>query len=310
MTNINMNTKKILTIDGGGVRIIIPLYYLKYLEEDLLKITGKGIYEHFDLYGGTSAGSLLLSTLIYTDKKRINEIIDTVFTNENMIKIFSETNISYHLGMAPKYKSDNKIKLVSETLKTKKMSQTNGKDAIFTLYCLTSQKGKYFKSYHKYAENTLVSDIINAGSSVPTLFSPFKYTENGIEKYSLDGAIFANNNSDLVYAEALALYPKTHLKILSLGTGDNKFEKLGAETVNWGFIKWAKPLVNLVFDTGQGITDYKTKEFAKALGHDYIRVHKPVEIDLDDITKIDELKKIAKQWYDETYVDVINMLTR
>ena len=40
---------KLLVLDGGGIRGIISLYYLLYLEQDLIKLTGKTIYETFDV---------------------------------------------------------------------------------------------------------------------------------------------------------------------------------------------------------------------------------------------------------------------
>ncbi|GKC94430.1 acyl transferase/acyl hydrolase/lysophospholipase, partial [Tanacetum coccineum] len=49
----------ILTIDGGGVRGIIPSVILKYLEEELQKLDGKDarIVDYFDVMGGTSMGT-------------------------------------------------------------------------------------------------------------------------------------------------------------------------------------------------------------------------------------------------------------
>ena len=45
--------KKVLAFDGGGVRAMIGIYFLKKLEEGL----SKSIFESFDLFIGTSAGA-------------------------------------------------------------------------------------------------------------------------------------------------------------------------------------------------------------------------------------------------------------
>src|ERR1017187_5240931 len=48
-------TFRILSIDGGGLRGIIPVKILQKLEE----LTGKRIYEMFDLVAGTSTGGII-----------------------------------------------------------------------------------------------------------------------------------------------------------------------------------------------------------------------------------------------------------
>ena len=57
MKYINLFTKKykkVLSFDGGGVRAIIGLYFLKRLEQE----TSKSIFDSFDLFIGTSAGAI------------------------------------------------------------------------------------------------------------------------------------------------------------------------------------------------------------------------------------------------------------
>ena len=47
--------RKILSIDGGGIRGIIPAMILADIEKE----TGKQIFEMFDLIAGTSTGGIL-----------------------------------------------------------------------------------------------------------------------------------------------------------------------------------------------------------------------------------------------------------
>ena len=51
---------KVLSIDGGGIRGIIPAMLLAEIE----KRTGKEIWEMFDLIAGTSTGGLLALGLV------------------------------------------------------------------------------------------------------------------------------------------------------------------------------------------------------------------------------------------------------
>lgn len=47
--------RAILSIDGGGIRGIIPATILAYIEEQ----TGKRIFQLFDLIAGTSTGGII-----------------------------------------------------------------------------------------------------------------------------------------------------------------------------------------------------------------------------------------------------------
>jgi patatin-like phospholipase/acyl hydrolase len=52
--------KKLLNIDGGGVRVYFPLLILNYIE----KKTNKKIIDLFDFYSGVSASSIILAGLL------------------------------------------------------------------------------------------------------------------------------------------------------------------------------------------------------------------------------------------------------
>jgi hypothetical protein len=58
--------KRILALDGGGVRGIVTLQYLERIESDLRKRLGKPdlvLSDYFDLVGGTSTGAIIAAAL-------------------------------------------------------------------------------------------------------------------------------------------------------------------------------------------------------------------------------------------------------
>src|SRR5438874_1178764 len=59
--------RKILALDGGGIRGVITLGVLKSLEEKLRDATGGGeefrLADFFDLIGGTSTGAIMATGL-------------------------------------------------------------------------------------------------------------------------------------------------------------------------------------------------------------------------------------------------------
>ena len=57
--------KRILSIDGGGVRGVLALGFLERLETLLAEAAGRPVRlcDHFDLIGGTSTGAILATAL-------------------------------------------------------------------------------------------------------------------------------------------------------------------------------------------------------------------------------------------------------
>ena len=73
----------ILSIDGGGIRGLIPAKILEYLESELQRIDGPNarLADYFDYIVGTSTGALLTTMLAAPNKDNrplftANEIID------------------------------------------------------------------------------------------------------------------------------------------------------------------------------------------------------------------------------------------
>jgi patatin-like phospholipase/acyl hydrolase len=99
-----------------------------------------------------------------------------------------------------------------------------------------------------------------ATSAAPTFFPPYELetphtTDEG--HYALiDGGVFANNPSSLAIMEAMISYKnktkeELHRKdmlVVSLGTGSVTRRFKYRDAKNWGQIKWALPLLNVVLD--------------------------------------------------------------
>jgi patatin-like phospholipase/acyl hydrolase len=99
-----------------------------------------------------------------------------------------------------------------------------------------------------------------ATSAAPTFFPPYKletghHTDEGY--YALvDGGVFANNPSSLAMMEAMISYKRKtgeelnrkDMLVVSLGTGSLTKKYKYRDVKNWGQIKWALPLLNVVFD--------------------------------------------------------------
>jgi hypothetical protein len=78
-----MNTINILSIDGGGVKGLIPSQILYRIEEELLKPNSKTLYTYFDVFAGSSAGSMIIGALVYKQASG-TDLITKYMTPENI----------------------------------------------------------------------------------------------------------------------------------------------------------------------------------------------------------------------------------
>jgi len=79
---------RVLSIDGGGIKGLIPLFFLDLLE----KLTGKPIYDLFDFFSGTSIGgimSIFFSQRIFTAGellvKMLGQLKNKIFPSKRLI---------------------------------------------------------------------------------------------------------------------------------------------------------------------------------------------------------------------------------
>ena len=88
-----MNKTRILSIDGGGIKGIVPAVVLLHLE-NLLKQLSKNqnsrIHDYFDLFSGASTGAIIIAGLLSPDKNNrakysSKEILDLYLENGHII---------------------------------------------------------------------------------------------------------------------------------------------------------------------------------------------------------------------------------
>lgn len=215
-----MNTYKILSIDGGGIRGIIPLVVL-----DKLGLTGSD----FDLIVGTSTGGIIAAGLSkgLTPKEMLN-----VYLKEGK-NIFKKRWFLPGI-IQPKYSTKNLHKILSKYLTN---DIPNSVDFATTSYDKNTGKIYIGKSWDT---NLGYADLATSTSAAPSYFDPFK-----INKLSLyDGGIYANN--PVLIAKKLAKdFTDSPLEVLSLGTGVNEEPIFKKENI----LNWAKEMPSLFLDS-------------------------------------------------------------
>ncbi|ESW28807.1 hypothetical protein PHAVU_002G019700 [Phaseolus vulgaris] len=264
----------VLSIDGGGIRGIIPSVLLAYLESQLQELDGEDarLADYFDVIAGTSTGGLVAAMLTAPNPNAnkhplfaANEIVP--FYLQNSPQIFPQTrglfgwlkNIVKALT-GPKYDGKYLHELIRKKLGDTKFHQTLTNVVIPTFDIKTLQP-TIFSSFKIATEATLdveLSDICIATSAAPTFLPAHYFTKqdeqgNVVREFNLiDGGVAANNPTLVAIREVtkqiirkpneISSSPLNYDRflVLSLGTGSNKNEhKYDAKMVSkWGILTW------------------------------------------------------------------------
>ncbi|KAL4582318.1 hypothetical protein LXL04_006865 [Taraxacum kok-saghyz] len=257
----------VLSIDGGGIRGIVPGVILEYLELQLQELDGEEarIADYFDVIAGTSTGGLVTVMLTAPDEnnKPLYAAKDIVpFYLENCPKIFKQIGGPFagiikllKSLLGPKYDGKYLKTLVTGLLGTTKLSQTLT-NVVIPTFDIRDMQPVVFSSYQVPREpstDALLSDICMGTSAAPT-YLPAYYFQNGDREFNLvDGGVAANNPSLVAVGEVTRqvmkgdpnFVPITPLDygrylLISLGTGTEKqTPRFDAKTAaKWGALGW------------------------------------------------------------------------
>ncbi len=285
---------RILAIDGGGIRGIIPALILQRIEERL----NKPISELFHMIAGTSTGGILACALTAPVNngmpRSASEIVDLYRVRGKEIFKSSFWHGFGSIGglVDEKYKSENIEKILKYYFEDTKLSNLK-QDLLVTSYNIHSRRPYFFKNWKARGEllrqeenaqdrDFLVKHIARATSAAPTYFEPaYVPNINGQEVPLIDGGVFANNPAMCALSSARILYPnRTRFLIVSLGTGETQREIPYEKAKDWGLIEWARPLLYILFDGVSDVVDYHLQqEFSK---RDYFRFQIDISSDIDD----------------------------
>lgn len=243
--------KRILSLDGGGIRGAMTLGFLEQMEQLLAKKhEEKGImpkadfrlHHYFDLIGGTSTGSIIAALLAISGQKvseikeMYRELGKKIFSDKNGLNIFGKRiYINRKYDAAP---------LKEELLRIFKDARL-GDDSNKTGFCAVSKRLDTFSTWpvtnnpegHYYDKNRFfIRNIVRASTAAPSFFEPeLVDVGEGQQGIFVDGGMSMMNNPSLqlfltATLDGYNLKWKTgpeDLLIISVGTGRRDKKLLG-----------------------------------------------------------------------------------
>lgn len=326
--------KVILSIDGGGIRGIIPGQLLLHTESLLQEITGdddRRIADHFDLIAGTSTGGILSCAYLMPGKNgrplyKAPEVVDIyfergqeIFTNSLMHRIKSLGGV-----LDEKYPSDGLENALKDYFGDTKLNELL-KPTLITAYDIRRRRAKFFTQHdaHKSGSNFYVRDVTRATASAPGYFQVARIRSMDKKFYPLiDGGVFANNPAMCAYAEVRKASKRDNdsvgaaeMAMLSLGTGyaHNSYKYKDAE--HWGLAEWMMPLVDIMMSGVSETVDYEVCQLFDTTGkpEQYVRINGELKGQDDSMDNVDPenfeaLKKFGNKLFKKNKKKITNFL--
>ena len=221
----------VLTIDGGGIRGLIPALILERLERMIRNKKPKMVIQHaFDYFGGTSTGGIIVAALLVppsiVNEKEDNELanIETPLTKEykynanQIASIYKGADASRIFHERPSL--GNLVDKGKDAIYVKyKRKGPNGdagldgviderfggipfsallKPCFLTAMNITTGAGRVFNNVDD--GRWLAKDVVRATSAAQTYFDPVQINQPGRPNgdWFADGGLYQNNPSKLV----------------------------------------------------------------------------------------------------------------
>lgn len=319
----------ILSIDGGGLRGLVPVMILQKIEA----LTGKRIQDMFHLVAGTSTGGLIACGLSVSDdgKNPLYTLQDIANVYINRGKDIFPPDPKGILGIidkvdsvfSPNYSPKGLDKVLYDMFGTRTM-QNCTLPVMACSYDLKNNEPVFFKS--RYTQNNCnvapLRDVCRATSAAPTYFPAFNMHYDLKDRVCVDGGVYINNPGMAAVSEASKFGKDPYYKrpdfefsdiyMISLGTGTYKFDMSKPKYAKGGLAAWATHISDVMMQSVNASTVYECTEMIEP--NQYLRIS--IDIADEKYSDMADSSDATRQYLiDQTNAqvnnnpDVINKLT-
>jgi len=256
---------RVLALDGGGIRGLIPALVLAEIE----RRTGRRVHELVDLIAGTSTGAILACGLARPAPVAA-EAIARIYEQEGP-RIF-DRSLAKRVASADGWLDERYASTGLAAVLRRHLGDARLADArppvVLTAYDIERRRALLLGP----EDDVSMIEAAHASSAAPTYFEPVRV--NGAPL--VDGGVFATNPAMLAYART-GERPEL---LLSLGTGKRTRPLRYEDVRGWGRLEWAQPILDVVFD---GTADAVDLELTALIGDAYVRLQTPLQEASDDL---------------------------
>ena len=292
--------KKIISFDGGGVRAIAGIVFLKKLEA----ASGKKISEMFDMFIGTSAGAFNAACLAHADMSanELKKYWSKKYTDRIMETSFFWDQASL-IQARPRYETKGRVKVLKEIFGDRTMGDSS--KPLLTL-CYDVEKRKHVVHTSLFTPEVTFVDAISASSAAPMYFPTYQME---IGSWMIDCGVVTNNPTLLGLTHAKDYFKTNDIKVLSIGTGLNKQKIKGETSSRWGGVGWLRnDIMGMMLDS-EIHNDIATHIIDK----NYLRINSPIGkinkmLDDDSDENIEKIHLMGLEWWSEFEEETIKFI--
>jgi len=307
---------RVLSIDGGGIRGVIPALVLAEIEHR----TGKPICQLFDLIAGTSTGGILALGFTRPSPWQIRDKQPRVpfYAAKDLVELYMERGKHLFqkgwkariplLGnlFEEKYLSGAIYAQLDRYFETTWLREAVT-EVLITGYEIRTCVPWFFSSRKAKVDSGhdfLMRDVARATSAAPTFFEPHTLLDVfGKRSHLVDGGIFANNPAMCAYVAALnqrpMLFPLPPIYLVSLGTGQATESISPKKAKTWGLAGWARHILTMSFDGVSDTVDYQLKTLVGANHYHRMQITLPskqLAMDNVDASNLKALHRLTTEW--------------
>lgn len=298
---------RILSIDGGGIRGIIPATILAAIEER----SKKRIADLFDFVAGTSTGGILaLGLTVDGGGGR------PMYEAADLRNLYLERGADIFPPLRPhwlrtgrglfdqRYRQDALEEVLKEYMKDARLKDALV-PALVPAYEIELRQPFFFRSVRAAAEPDVydfaVRDVARATSAAPTYFEAARVdSPDSHDPFALvDGGVFANNPSMCAFADVRLRrheqpesegakqepLPASEMVMVSLGTGELNRRLPWGDAKDWGFYGWGRQLLGVVMDGVSDAAEFQCRQLLEGRYHRFQTELEAGTDGLDDATE-------------------------
>jgi len=294
------SNKKIISFDGGGVRTIASLVFLKKLEAE----SGKKIVDIFDMFIGTSAGALNAACFAYGgfSADKVKRYWSKDYLDKIMKTSFFWDKASL-IQARPRYENEGRIEVLNEIFGDSTLKESI-KPFLSFAYDIEKREHAVFDSMN--TPDISFVDAVASSSAAPMYFPTYQMQN---KSWMIDGSIVSNNPTLIGYSYAKKILETENIKVFSLGSGQNKNKISGSSSSKWGGVGWLRnDIIGMLLDSE--IHNSISQDIFK---DNYLRINSPrgeVNRFLDDDSdeNLEKIHLMGMEWWSKFGDDALKFI--